>query len=71
MSRHIDNQRVHRHLGKHVIHLVFMVAMFAAFRAAEFPVSTVTFMVLVLGSLAMLEAGLWVIHRREPATEAH
>lgn len=67
MQRHIDNHVMHKHLGKHAIHLVFMVTMLVAFRAIDFQMSMVTFMVLVLGSIGMLEAGLWVIHRREAA----
>lgn len=70
MQRQIDNHVMHKHLGKHAIHLVFMVTMLVAFRAVDFQVSMVAFMVLVLGSIAMLEAGLWVIHRRETVAEA-
>ena len=65
MQRHIDNHDMHKHIGKHLIHLVFMVTMLVAFRALDIQMSMVTFMALVLGSIAMLEAGLWVIHRRE------
>ena len=70
MQRHIDNQVMHSHIGKHLIHLVFMVAMLIAFRAVDFQVSTVTFMALVLGSIAMLEAGLWFIHREHAVVES-
>lgn len=68
MQRHIDNHAMHKHLGKHLIHLVFMVTMLVAFRALDMQVSMITFMALVLGSIAILEGGLWVIHRRETVT---
>ncbi len=71
MQRHIDNHVMHKHLGKHAIHLAFMVTMLVAFQAVDFQMSTVTFMALMLGSITMLEAGLWVIHRRETGAEAH
>ncbi|HET8931659.1 MAG TPA: hypothetical protein VFN21_13445 [Acidimicrobiales bacterium] len=70
MQRTIDNKVLLDHMGKHAIHLVFMVTMLVAFRVADVPVSMITFMVLVLGSIAMLEAGLWVIHRRDRTVEA-
>lgn len=69
MQRHIDNKVMHKHIGKHLIHLAFMVGMLIAFRAVDFQVSMVTFMVLVLGSIAMLEGGLWFIHRKDAAVE--
>ena len=62
MQRHIDDQVMHKHIGKHLIHLVF--------KAMDFEVSMVTFMALILGSIALLEAGLWVIHRREAVAES-
>ncbi len=71
MKRHIDNHVMHNHIGKHLIHLVFMVAMLAVFRFSDIQMSMVAFMVLILGSIAMLEAGLWVIHRREAAIESN
>lgn len=70
MQRHIDDQVMHKHIGKHLIHLVFMVTMLVAFKAMDFEVSMVTFMALILGSIALLEAGLWVIHRREAVAES-
>ena len=70
MQRHIDNHFLHKHLGKHLIHLVFMVTMLVAFRATDVQMSMVAFMPLILGSITMLEAGLWVIHRRETATSS-
>ena len=70
MQRHIDNHVMHKHLGKHLIHLVFMVTMLVAFRATDVQMSMVTFMALILGSIAMLEAGLWVIHRCETAASS-
>lgn len=70
MQRNIDNKVLLNHMGKHAIHLVFMLTMLVAFRVTDVPVSMITFMVLVLGSIAMLEAGLWVIHRRDKAVEA-
>lgn len=70
MQRHIDNHVMHKHLGKHLIHLVFMVTMLLAFRALDFQVGMVTFMALVFGSIAMLEAGLWTIQRRDSVAKS-
>lgn len=67
MAKHVENQRLFQHVGKHLIHMVFMVGMLVAFKTLEVDVSMVTFMALVIGSIAMLEVGLRVIHRGEVA----
>lgn len=67
MATHVENHRFNQHLGKHLIHMVFMVGMLVAFKTLEVDVSMFTFMTLVVGSLAMIEVGLRVIHRGEVA----
>jgi hypothetical protein len=52
------------HLRKHLIHGLFLVAIAVAVQASGLAISALGVVVAVVVSLVLLEAGLWVIHRR-------
>jgi hypothetical protein len=71
VKRDFDTKVLLDHMGKHAIHVVFMVTMLVAFRVADVPMSMITFMLLIIGSITMLEAGLWFLHRRDATVESN
>lgn len=53
------------HLKKHLIHAVFLLAMVLALQASNIAMSGLAVVGVVLATLASLELGLWIIHRRD------
>lgn len=52
------------HLKKHLIHAAFLLAMVAAVRTSGLAMSAIGVVAVVVLSIGVLEAGLWIIHRR-------
>ncbi len=55
------------HLRKHLIHGLFLLAFALAVRTAGIDLGAIAVVGIVVLTLGLLEAGLWLIHRREAA----